>query len=414
MNSTKLSYLHLIRQHIFKNQSSFKSIYFILNNSSCDMDSFLSSYLLSFARNFLENIIIASGLTQSELTSTSLFSRNLDKIYIPLMNCNRGELKMRLDIAFLMKNYNIPEDEMFYINDEDVKKELSIDFDNKIKIILVDHNLLNPDQEFLLNKVEEIYDHHNDNYLKNNYYPNLKKKTIKYPLGSCTTLILADYFLGNKLLFENLTNLIDPLLLVTGILQDTNNFSNGLYQERWVDFDHYVFSQIISKIQGDQKDVNVKVNEYYKKLEDSKYEFEGNLELGINNLMEKDKKVFKWGDKVIQWSSLQISVKSIAKKYGWGELINHFYDIFNGLNFIITLSNYKDSTEKILLIFDINNYFNENDNLNKFKIFLTEKLNDKFIGIKSKKSNSCLIKVIIDPTLSRKLLEPILKDFFIK
>ena len=86
----------------------------------------------------------------------------------------------------------------------------------KTNIILVDHSKLCEEQLYLSDYVTEIYDHHQE-YKYN--FKNLKKAHIKYPLGSCTTLILLDYF------FDTFPKcLINPLFAITALLIDTNKF----------------------------------------------------------------------------------------------------------------------------------------------------------------------------------------------
>jgi inorganic pyrophosphatase/exopolyphosphatase len=381
-------------------------IHFILNNSSCDMDSFISSILLSIAKNFSEEKEIIS-LNDKE-----------KQIFIPIMNCKRGDLKFRLDIAYMMNKFKIDEEILFYINDKEIQeifenhKALKIEF----HIILVDHNKLDQNLNYLSEKVEEIYDHHFDS---NNGidYKNLISKNLKFPLGSCTTLILLDFFISNKNISDNLKKVcdIDTLFYLTAILQDTNNFSQNFYKSIWVDLDYFVFKTIIEKENIPLKNID----EYYKELIDSKYDEKANLNLGVENLMNKDKKKFKWGDFTASWSSLQISLKSIIERFGWDELIQFFEKArlkqnFKNerLNFIITLSTINKEIKKIkvLVIYDYDKIIV--NNLEKFKDYLIKIKGSKIKEIKIKKKNEKVIKVYLDESESRKLFEPILNNFF--
>lgn len=63
----------------------------------------------------------------------------------------------------------------------------------KTSIILVDHTILIEELNYLKDYVIGIYDHHLlSNY--NDQYKNLQTVNIVYPVGSCTTLILQEYF----------------------------------------------------------------------------------------------------------------------------------------------------------------------------------------------------------------------------
>lgn len=77
---------------------------FVLGNISCDLDSFLSSYLLSIANNF-----------RKEETS---------QIYIPIINCPRKELKYRFDIEYIAKRFNVDIENMIYIDDDFFKRQI--------------------------------------------------------------------------------------------------------------------------------------------------------------------------------------------------------------------------------------------------------------------------------------------------
>ena len=140
----------------------------------------------------------------------------------------------------------------------------------------------------LIDKVEEIIDHHDD-YNNSLHYTNLISKSIKFPLGSCSTLILNDYLISSIKVRENIFKIIHSLLSLTAILLDTLNFQKNLYINRWVDLDYYVLENIIKKENISQFDID----KYFSEIYNSKYDEEANLNLGIENLMNKDKKLFK-------------------------------------------------------------------------------------------------------------------------
>ena len=134
------SFMRYINKNIFNNNLT---KYLILGNITCDLDSFLSTYLLSLAKTF--------SLKQT------------NNLYIPILNCERGELKYRFDIDYLTKLYKLDVNNMLYINDPSIKSLLK---KYKNKIILVDHNKVDVNQSQLLNsknnKIVSIYDHHKD------------------------------------------------------------------------------------------------------------------------------------------------------------------------------------------------------------------------------------------------------------
>ena len=61
--------------------------YFILGNSTCDMDSALSAYLLSIGKNIRHKCI------EIDDTNTMSLNKEAKEIYVPVINCKRGEYR---------------------------------------------------------------------------------------------------------------------------------------------------------------------------------------------------------------------------------------------------------------------------------------------------------------------------------
>ena len=99
---------------LIKNEhtENIKQITFILGNTSCDLDSFLSSLLLSIFRNFFKdnNFILKANKT----------------IYIPLFNCNRADFCDRIDICYLMQKYNVNIENLIFVDDLIIKNEFKL------------------------------------------------------------------------------------------------------------------------------------------------------------------------------------------------------------------------------------------------------------------------------------------------
>ena len=133
---------------------------YVLNNSSCDMDSTLSSIVLAFMRN-IENQVECKSM--NEITYNQFSKTN--KIFIPLMNCKKGELFQRLDISLLFRKIGLNEDDVMYIdeifnennkinhNNHNEKNRTNL---NSILLILVDFFDLPNSLSFLSSKVIEI------------------------------------------------------------------------------------------------------------------------------------------------------------------------------------------------------------------------------------------------------------------
>lgn len=87
---------------------------FILGNTSCDLDSFISCLLSSLFRNLL---IKTDNFISKNLRSSKV-------LYIPIFNCNSEDFCDRLDIYFLLKQYDIALENLIFIDDETLKADL--------------------------------------------------------------------------------------------------------------------------------------------------------------------------------------------------------------------------------------------------------------------------------------------------
>lgn len=85
---------------------------FVIGDVTCDMDSFLSSIVLSYFRNINSGAIT---INSNELTYNVYNLGN--RIYIPVINCRKGELCWRLDIKELMSSCGLNENDFFYFSD---------------------------------------------------------------------------------------------------------------------------------------------------------------------------------------------------------------------------------------------------------------------------------------------------------
>ena len=357
---------------------------FVLGNVSCDLDSFLSSYLLSVANNF-----------GKEETS---------QIYIPIINCPRKELKYRFDIEYIAKRFNIDIENMIYIDDDFFKRHIRKK--NKTKFILVDHNKPDITQRKLINEsnIIGIYDHHKDEGL------NILDNTIIYPLGSCTSLILKKFYEKNFYLF----NYVHPLFSVSAMLNDTENFDKNLFQKKWTLFDKNIFDLIIYKNQNYNftKDF---IDKYFEKLNQEKYDVNKNLSIGIEGLLKKDKKNFIWSKNFkAGWSSLEIHLDEIIKKFGKQKLFQKIDEKCLNEGHNIYLLNYNDKylehKAKTILIYNYNLSREKFQYINKTIQTMVSKICYKV----EEHFDDDYIKYILNSSISRKHFEPIMRKYFNK
>ena len=406
----EFNYLKEIR-NIYENNSSLLEIIFILGNTSCDLDSALSAYMLSISENLKCGTIIISKEGKPSINET------VSKIYLPVLNIKRGTLHYRIDIKYIFDKFNIDQNDFWYISDSIFDKNNLFKYKNyenkdiKTSLILVDHTILTKDQQYLADYVIDIHDHHLLTNLPD-LYKNLKRINIKYPIGSCTTLILNDYLcIKKKETFPS--KILPPLLAVSAILVDTEKFKDNLYGIRWVDLDKKIY-KYLKKIIKKNKD-DIKIKEYYKLIKDIKHDEEKNLELGVEPLLSKDQKTFDWGQKKAIWSSFPVSFYKIKNKFGVEEINNNFMKYYQGKSeeeiknsFYITNSSI-DKNKKLFTIFNpIKLPFTKEEIEKEIK-----KYNEKEefnIEIETSKGEMC--NIILPGTYSRKIFEPILKGFF--
>ena len=401
-------YLKEIKE-LYESQLFLEEITFILGNNSCDMDSALSSYLLSIGKNIKHNTI-----TYNKSNDSFIFNKNPKHLFLPVLNIKRGTFHQRLDQKYVFDLFKIDENLFWYISDEifDEKNLFSLLKNNNIKtnIILVDHSKLCEEQLYLSDYVTEIYDHHQE-YKYN--FKNLKKVHIKYPLGSCTTLILLDYF------FDTFPKcLINPLFAITALLIDTNKFEKNFYNNRWVDLDRILYKKIKSEIKSNEK--KIKARDYYKNIIQIKYDIEKNLELGVEVLLLKDQKQFNWSGIKIIWSSLQVPYYKMQDKFGINEIISQMYSYYINKTkeevlsqFFITNSNYDEKSR----VFTVFNPIKIPIDIAELKNSLSFTLKNGFISINcddtfEENLKGVIYYIILDKTFTRKNVEPVFKELF--
>ena len=361
---------------------------YILGNTSVDMDSVLAAYLLAIGKNMKEKIIYIDENNEIQINEKT------DKIYYPILNCKRGTYHHRLDGQYVFEKFKIDENDFLYSDDEFFSEE-KIKSTQNTDFILVDHSLLDSKQKYLSPYIIEVIDHH---IVPSYDFPNLKDRCIQYPIGSCTTLVLLNYFVKNfPLMF------ISPLFSVTAILLDTENFKESFYGNRWVDLDKIVLDLIIK-----YSPIDVNITEYYKKVQGEKTNVERNLALGINVLFEKDKKTFDWEKNKVEWSAIPVSYLKVMDKFNYNSLNDYFDRLKNERKYYVSNS-VLDSGDKLMTVYSFDNFNGVNrDNIqNKLK----EKYGDNLKDLKFDDEKKTLF-IQLPNTSSRKSTEPIFRYIF--
>ena len=291
----KFNYLLEIKNLLQSN--SIKEIIYVLGNSGGDLDSIISAYMTSLGENIENNIIYYDEFNNPKI------NKSTSKIFIPVINIKRGTYFERLEGKFVFNKFNINDNDFLYINDNELSKNYLEKSKKKISFILVDFSELDESQSYLGKYVQKVIDHHLQNI---STFPNLKKRIIEYPIGSCMTLVLSHYFL------DYFPEKIIPIqFAITPILIDTSNFKKEYFGFKWDIFDLKVYNLIT-------KNANLTTNEmtiYYNNIRSEMFNIEKTLQLGIKVLLRKDTKNFIWGIYHIKFVVFTISFENMHNYY---------------------------------------------------------------------------------------------------
>lgn len=167
-------------------------VHVVLGNQANDLDSIISSIVRAY-----------------HLSSTG----NAHAIYLSYLNMSRHELALHKEAIYLFDNFGICLDDLCFLDDSITLE--AIFSRNSLRLHLVDHNELAPDQKQFSSSVVEVIDHHNDQMK----HPQLQQKTIQ-TVGSCCTLV------AQMLPLDELPKALAALLLAP-ILLDTENLTSS-------------------------------------------------------------------------------------------------------------------------------------------------------------------------------------------
>jgi len=107
---------------------------FVMGNTGCDLDSLVSSIFYAFYKNLESGLISFPEKDEIvySIEDNAYAQLNVDVtkvIYIPIINCNKGELSWRLDITELLEKMGLTENDYFiYYSDVIDAKNCSILF----------------------------------------------------------------------------------------------------------------------------------------------------------------------------------------------------------------------------------------------------------------------------------------------
>jgi inorganic pyrophosphatase/exopolyphosphatase len=339
-----------------------------IGNVSADMDSIVGSLLLSY-------FLTSSG-----------------NLTYPNINCTKDDIKSRLDVYKVLERNEITADLIFH--DQAYYHQLRES--NHIKVVLFDHNTPDINQNYLLDDIDMIVDHHS-------IYKSIKAKCQNIqPCGSATSLVINLFGKGT----DWDTDL--ALFAASPILMDCDNFSPASMTIKWNQIDVNAFNVLQPCLVG------INTQHYYQELISSKFDIKAILNLGLDNILAADYKNynisndFKYGSSVVS-----VSPSLLQSKFGNDAINKSIASLMEkkGIQLYLLNSVCADSKTKMraLLLISPNK-------------LLLSKLESKMLDLPVFKNGQDLIKKpipeipnailyhLLHPKITRKILEPVLNE----
>lgn len=347
-----------------------------LGNVSCDMDSSIGVYLLAYF-----------------LTHKNKYSDdpgNFENLHIPVVNCPRGELEARIDIAYHLEKHGIDLNKLVYVTDLDLNYYAS---QGLLNLSIIDHNQLDITQSKWGESVKMIVDHHVDTHAYDD-----KKDVDKIVTfcGSACSLAINFYFDHS---LEGLLTKEVCEFFIPAILLDTENLKPSLKGQKWGDIDELACSRIF----------RIMMSSTFNMLIGKKTDRQLNLSLGLDLILKKDYKNYNWKTTVA----------------GISVCFNSFHEIINTFTIesLRSLIIDKIKSNKLELYMIITQTYNNEKAIREFMLFDTD--TDRFNKLKKAFETHCPFKlkvkkftgltknfafwIIEDETVSRKKIEPVFK-----
>lgn len=354
------------------------------------MTSYLEGLKIKFSYN--KPVTVVMGNEAADLDSMAsavcyawyLYLDDSSQNPFPLINIPKADFKLRTEAVFLFEEAGVNIDHLLFLEDIDLDKLKS---GSNLKLILVDHNKLASDQTGLETLISGILDHHADE----KSYP-LDAVTDIRPVGSAATLV-TELFLKDQ--HSSIEKSLGTLLLGT-ILLDTVNLNPEA--ERVTDDDSRAAKGIVDITGLDSAKL-------FEKLQFEKFNVSS---LGSYDLLRKDYKEWQFGSVKLGIGSVLLPIEKWASKdpYIVGECEHYLkernLDVLLAMNAFTSL----EFTRQLLM-------YIPND---KLKVDTSEFLEGSDLGLEKIDiglyEESCLFYNQKNLSISRKKLQPILKDHY--
>jgi len=354
-----------ISDYLLQAKSSFgsdKNITIVIGNEAADLDSMASSVAYAY-------YLSLSGVNA-----------------IPVMNIPRNDFALRTEAVYLFGESSISSETLLFLDDVDFDE---ISDAGNLAMVLVDHNVPGSGLASYEKSVKEILDHHVDE----KKYSAETVVDIR-PVGSAATIVAERFILNNE---NEIDSNVGKLLLGT-ILLDTVNLDKEA--GRVTDDDTKIANKLIALTNLDQQIL-------FDKLQFEKFNVSS---LGSYDLLRKDYKEWQLGDVKCGIGSVLMPAQDWIKKDP--DLLSVFQDYA------------KDRSLDVLLVM---NAYTDPDFVRNLGVFIPgsdlrkktiQFLESSDLGLEimesetSQESKEIAFYYQGNLGISRKKLQPLLKDFF--
>ncbi|XP_035219220.1 exopolyphosphatase PRUNE1-like isoform X2 [Stegodyphus dumicola] len=266
-------------KHNLKNANESIRVNVVLGNEACDLDSAVSAIVFAY---FLSKI------------------QNSSDVIVPVLNVKRKDVHLRTEVVFFLEETSIPISDLIFIDEIDLKV---LSKNEKLNLVLVDHNSLSVEQSYLEPCIIQIVDHHAVEVPeKLNRF-----KTKIEPVGSCCTLV-AEEILNSK------KSIIDPqiaMLLFGTILLDTVCLKESA--KRATEKDRMVVLQLEEYLEGISRE------EIFETLQKVKFDVSN---LTPEQLLRRDTKYVQQNSLSVAIASLPMLLQDILKQESFLSALN--------------------------------------------------------------------------------------------
>ena len=231
-----------------------------MGNTSCDVDSAVGAIGLAY-----------------------YYTVKLNQQWVPVINCRRQDFFCNLEIVRHLENCQISQDDLYFY--DEFKAQYPTD-EGVEEVALIDHNVLDKDQNDLDSKVTRVIDHHHDSGA---YAGQLVEKTC-HLVGSACSLLVLMIKETESLFAEDLVR-VEPgqppnlaYLLGAAVVLDSYFFKEELRAKKWTDEDTQAHQFLMQYADVGQ--------EYWSALNHVKFDVQAGLTLGLRGIMIRDFKQY--------------------------------------------------------------------------------------------------------------------------